>query len=116
MITVTLPLDGSGVHDLVINNIGLEDLEVSEINLATVPWLSLTGVPTLPLTLAPEGSVTILLNFDASSLTPDTYHTTITIASSDPDEPEVEVHVYLVVTADEYRLYLPLVIHQMDIP
>lgn len=110
-ITVTLMVGGNVTQTLEIGNLGAGDLEITAITPSGDPWLGLSDVPALPLTLAEDGFVVLSVDFDAIGQTPGTYTGTITIASNDPDTPDLQIEVTMIVTGlpDDYHIFLPVV-------
>lgn len=95
---------------LSISNDGFADLNwtVHETDCATpvdIPWLSIT--PTSG-TLARGSQQDLELTFDSAGLAPAIYTENICFASNDPDAPELDIEITLVVF-DGYILYLPVI-------
>jgi subtilisin family serine protease len=110
-ITVTPPALASWVESggtttatLIIGNVGAASLSWTLAETPAVDWLS--AAPTGG-SVAPPDHTDVTLSFDAASLEGGAYSATLQIASSDPDEPRVDVPVSLTVT--QYRHFLPLI-------
>jgi len=93
----------SGDSTVTITNVGISDLEVTgatgamadQIE-ADVSWLTLSGLPSLPLILAEGESASLTVSVACADLASGTHEALIQIASNDPDESLVEVPVVLV--------------------
>lgn len=86
----------SSVRTLTISNAGTADLNW---NLAENPgrgWLDESPISGTVLAGGPAGEVTV--SFDATGLSSGNYTTTLQVTSNDPNEPQVDVAVTLVVT------------------
>jgi hypothetical protein len=91
---------------LTVGNVGDADLNWSLVDVTSAGWLGemLTGG-----TLAPSGEMDVIVTFDATELTLGVYATTLRISSDDPDEPQLDVPIRLMVAIRQ--VHLPLVVH-----
>jgi PKD repeat protein len=94
MLTPVLNSGDTATETLTVHNVGTTDLIWKLTEVLTATWL--TEVPTNGV-VAPSGSDDVVLTFDATSLTADTYTTTLRIISNDPGESQVKVPVTLTV-------------------
>ncbi len=94
-LSALLSPDQSTVRNLTVANVGQEGLYWNLVEMPPVNWLSENPSNGL----IPSGGQTVVaVTFDATGLTPNTYNTTLKLISNDPDEPEIDVPVTLVVT------------------
>lgn len=80
----------------------------------TVSWLSVSvgsGAATTNLpgqTTPAQGSTPVTVHFDPTGLTAGSHTATLELTSNDPNQPQLSVPVTFVI-ADQYKIYLPLV-------
>ena len=104
---MTLLPDETGTLTFTIGNVGTAALDW---NLADdAEWLS-----TLPAsgTVAPDGSVEVVVTFDSTGLAAGEYLATVTITSNDPDESPLTLDVTLTVNEivpTSFQIYLPII-------
>jgi subtilisin family serine protease len=99
---ITLDPGDIVTRTLTVGNVGEADLNWSLVEVTSAGWLtqSLSGG-----TLASSGETDVVVIFDATGLTPGLYTTTVRINSDDPDEPQLDVPLRLLVPC--CRRYLP---------
>ncbi|MBN1954696.1 MAG: S8 family serine peptidase [Anaerolineae bacterium] len=82
---------------LTVENVGDADLAFELVETPAVDWLAASPVSG---TVAPSDSLAIDVTFDAASLAPGAYSTTLEVQSNDPFQPVVGVPVTLTVQCD----------------
>jgi|GEM_PF-2043777 hypothetical protein len=96
---------GSGVftqqltnNSFAIQNVGVGPLTITSIS-DNATWLT-TTCATIPFTIDPGASQSLIVNINWSSVNPPQQTATITILSNDPDEPSVTVTVTVIPTSN----------------
>jgi hypothetical protein len=105
MLVVTLDPGDTATRTLTVGNVGVADLNWSLVEVTMAGWLSQSLTSG---TVAPSAETDIVVAFDAAGLMPGLYATTLRISSDDPDEPQLDVPLRLLV-ADSH-VYLPLIL------
>jgi uncharacterized repeat protein (TIGR01451 family) len=94
---VTLSQGQTATRTLTITNVGNGLLTYSFTTTTAAPWLILPASGNVPAGSAPAS---LTLTFDTTSLTPNTYFTTLQVQSNDPDQPTINVTIILNVVCD----------------
>jgi hypothetical protein len=95
---------------LTIQNTGAADLHWSVSSTAAWLTVSVSGQQTT----APSGQVNVIVSFNPSGLTPNTYTTNLQITSDDPLHSTVAVPASFTITPPGYHIYLPLVLRAIQ--